>query len=255
MHMVDCGRGTPLVFIPGLQGRWEYTAPTIQALAEHFRVITFSLDDAAQSFDAYGDQVAEAMQQAQVARAAICGLSFGGLVALNFASRFPDRTAALVVASAPGPGWRLRRRHELYARVPWIFGPLFMMEIPFRTRPELKRALPLPAERRAFARTMLRIAVGAPPSLAAMARRARQIGSYDVAPACARITAPTLIVTGEPELDHVVRVEGTSQYGRLIAGAKTVILDRTGHQGSLTRPAAFAEIVREFVTGARHAAA
>ena len=43
--IVDKGRGTPLVLIPGLQGRWEWMRPTVDALAEHHRVLTFSLCD------------------------------------------------------------------------------------------------------------------------------------------------------------------------------------------------------------------
>jgi 3-oxoadipate enol-lactonase len=264
LNIVETGRGAPLVFIPGLQGRWEYARLTIDALARHFRVITFSLCDEPtaaaafereRGFDTYGDQVAAALDTARAARASVCGLSFGGLIALNFASRYPDRVESLVLASTPGPGWHLRRRHEIYARLPWLFGPVFMIEAPFRAKPEVRRALPMPRDRRAFAWTLARTALKAPLSPSRMAARARMIAGYDVEAACARITAPTLILTGEPGLDHVVHADTTSQYARLIAGAESVTLERTGHQGSLTRPDAFAAIVHGFVSGHRHAAA
>jgi hypothetical protein len=70
----------------------------------------------------------------------------------------------------------------------------------------------------------------------------------DVGPDCHRITAPTLIVTGEPGLDHVVPVEGSSEYVRRIANARAVVLERTGHLGSITRPEAFTDVLREFIT-------
>ena len=41
--MIDVGTGTPLVLVPGLQGRWEWMRPAVDALAQHFRVLTFSL--------------------------------------------------------------------------------------------------------------------------------------------------------------------------------------------------------------------
>jgi len=264
MHIVQRGTGDPLVFIPGLQGRWEYTSATIDALAAHFRVITFSLCDEPsagapfdreRAFDSYGDQVVAALDGAGVRRAIVCGLSFGGLVALNVASRFPERVRALVVASTPGPGWRLRPRHDVYARLPWLFGPFFLIEIPFRARPELAAALPAAADRRAFARSMLRTAVAAPVSVSRMAMRARLIATFDAAAACARITAPTLVITGEPQLDYVVPVDGTSQYAKLIAGASAVVIERTGHQGSLTRPAAFAAAIDAFAKRIHDAAA
>ena len=62
-----------------------------------------------------------------------------------------------------------------------------------------------------------------------------------------RVTAPTLIVTGEPALDRVVPVEGTAAYVELIRGATHVVLERTGHLGTITRPQAFADAVNEFV--------
>lgn len=250
------GSGTPLLFIPGLQGRWEYTRSTVEALAAHFRVLTFSLADEpasgfefdeARAFESYADHVRTVMDAAGVGRAIVCGLSFGGLVALKFAASHAGRTAGLVLASTPGPGWHLRKRHDLYARLPWLFGPLFLMEVPFRARPELLAALPDAAARRAFTRAVLRTVVTAPVSLPRMAARARRIGTYDSRSDCGRIAVPTLIVTGEPSLDYVVPPDASSQYAQLIAGAKTAVLASTGHQGTITRPDAFAALVREFV--------
>ena len=33
MDLLDCGTGSPLIVIPGVQGRWEYVKPAIDALA------------------------------------------------------------------------------------------------------------------------------------------------------------------------------------------------------------------------------
>jgi pimeloyl-ACP methyl ester carboxylesterase len=79
-----------------------------------------------------------------------------------------------------------------------------------------------------------------------MARRARMITAIDTAASCAQITAPTLIVTGERALDHVVPVDGSVGYVSLIRRARAVVLERTGHLGSITRPDAFSAIVRDF---------
>jgi pimeloyl-ACP methyl ester carboxylesterase len=259
MKIIELGQGTPLVFIPGLQGRWEYTRVTVDALAKHFRVITFSLADeptadcefdADRAFDSYAAQVLAAIDSCGAARAIICGVSFGGLIALRFAARHPDRVTALVLASAPGPGWHLRTRHDLYARWPLVFGPLFLVEVPFRARPELRAALPDPAARRAFSRYILRALGSAPVSLRRMARRARIIAAYDAAADCARISAPTLVVTGEAGLDHVVDVDGSSRYAQLIADSSYFVMTGTGHQGTLTRPDVFVDRVRAFVASA-----
>jgi pimeloyl-ACP methyl ester carboxylesterase len=96
-------------------------------------------------------------------------------------------------------------------------------------------------------RSQLRLLTTARLSLTRMAARARMIASADFAAEAGRIVAPTLIVTGEPLLDYVVPAEGSSEYVRLIRGARAIVLERTGHLGSVTRPEAFAGAVREFV--------
>src|SRR5258708_1303170 len=114
MHIVQKGSGVPFVLIPGIQGRWEYLGPAVDALAKSFRVMTFSLCDEPSSgvrfgrsggFESYVAQVVAALDQLEFNRAVICGVSFGGLIALRFAAMYPDRTIALVLASTPGPGW------------------------------------------------------------------------------------------------------------------------------------------------------
>ena len=76
--MIDRGSGVPVVLIPGVQGRWEWMAPTVDALAKRCRVLTFSLCDEPTSgaavderagFDAYLQQIEEALDRANVQRA------------------------------------------------------------------------------------------------------------------------------------------------------------------------------------------
>src|SRR5262249_45915327 len=153
--------------------------------------------------DVFAAQVESALDRLDVSRAAIVGVSFGGLVALRFAAVRPQRTSALVMISAPGPQWHLRTRHEWYARLPWIFGPVFLAETPFRLRREVLTALPNRLERRAYLRTQLRTMAEAPVSFGRMAARARLIGRYDRTADCARVAAPTLVLQGDDALDHV----------------------------------------------------
>src|SRR5215471_12271551 len=104
--------------------------PAVDALSASFRVLTFSLDDADASRDRskkadgnglqqYADYIASLMSRASAERAIVCGVSFGGLVAVRFAARFPARCEALILASTPRPVLRLRPRHQVYLRAPW----------------------------------------------------------------------------------------------------------------------------------------
>jgi len=245
VDIIERGSGPALVLIPGLQGRWEYMRAAVDALSAFFRVLTFSLD--APDLDGYAQQVADVLSRKGIDRATICGVSFGGLVAVRFAAQYPSRCDALILASTPRPALRLRRRHQIYVRAPWIFGPVFLAESPLRLRPEICAAIPDASARRRFALGGLRTLLSAPVSLSRMAARAKLIASIDLGPDCERITAPTLVVTGERHLDHVVPVEGSSEYLRLIPNARAAVLERTGHLGSITRPDAFAAMVRDFV--------
>ncbi len=255
MTTVERGRGDPLVVIPGIQGRWAYIQPMVEALARSWRVITFDLCDEPSSgalesacvLDSFTAQVETALDQHGLSRAAICGVSFGGVVALRFAAERPRRTSALVLVSTPGPQWHLKRRHEIYARWPLLFGPMFLAEAPARLRAELAAAFPNPRDRWRFVRFQLRTLLTAPLSVRRMAARARLIGEGTRLADCAAIAVPTLVVHGEPSLDHVVDAHGTAEYTALILGAQRAIIERTGHLGSITRPRELAAILQRFM--------
>jgi pimeloyl-ACP methyl ester carboxylesterase len=231
--MVEHGSGRALVVVPGLPGSWKFVAPAVHALSASFHVLAMSLGPEC-DLDVEAGLIAAALDERHIDRAIICGISFGGLIAARFAATHPERTAALVLVSAPGPGARLRPHHRLYLRWPWLLGPLFMLETPFRLWRELHRS-----QITALLTSRL--------SFASMARRARLIESTDIAADCTRIAAPTLVVTGEPRFDCVVPVESTLEYLRAIPGSQHVTIKGTGHLGSITRAARFAEIVQAFV--------
>jgi pimeloyl-ACP methyl ester carboxylesterase len=97
-----------------------------------------------------------------------------------------------------------------------------------------------------LARQALR-AVRAPMIPSLMAQRIRQTRGVDLKAECCRVVAPTLVITGEADLDRVVPAETTRRYASLVRGAQYRLMERTGHIGSLTQPARFARIVADFV--------
>jgi len=230
--MIEHGSGPPLVLIPGLPGPWHYVAPAMHALSAHFHVLTLSLGREC-TVEADVARILDALNDRQIDRAVVCGISLGGLVALRFAALYPQRTAALVLASAPGPGATLRPHHRLYTRWPWLFGPLFMLETPFRLRRELHWS-------------QIKALLVAPVSFARIARRAQLIESTDIAADCRRIVSRTLVITGEQALDNIVPVESTMEYLRTIPRAAHAVLKNTGHLGSITHPMRFAESIVRF---------
>ena len=259
MKIVDRGGGTPIVVIPGVQGRWEWMKPAIDALAQRCRVVTFSLADEpscggcfdeGDGFACYVDQVREALDVAGIREATICGVSYGGLIAAAFAARYPTRTSSLVLVSALPAGWQPNTRVNFYLRAPRLLTPLFMVAS-LRMYPEIAAANDgvakgLPAAIRHAWRVVTHMF-----SPSRMARRVHLLQRVDLQQELAQLPAtgyqlPTLIITGEPSLDRVVSVADTHDYLRLWPHATIATMARTGHLGLITRPSAFANLVIPF---------
>ena len=66
---------------------------------------------------------------------------------------------------------------------------------------------------------------------------------------CAHVTAPTLVVTGERDLDKVVKQDDTMGYLTAINGARYQLFEQTGHLGTISAPQRFAVMVRTFLNG------
>ena len=253
--MVSFGSGPPLVLIPGLNGRWEWMQPAVRALARDFRVITFSLTgerdasrslDPTQGFDAHVAEVDAALEAAGDACVTMCGISYGGWVALRYAATRGDRVSGLILASTPPPGFMPSASQSRYLRSPRLLAPAFVATAPRRLAPELRAALPVWRERMIFSAGHLRRAALTGISPTRMAARMRLAREVDFADCCRRIGVPTLVITGEPGLDCIVPVDQTRRYEELISGAELATIERTGHLGTVTRPRRFAEIVKRF---------
>lgn len=257
--MIDCGSGTPIVLIPGLQGRWEWTRPAVAALAKHNRVITFSLCDERTSpfpcdpqrgFENYLDQVEQVFERAGIEQAAIAGVSFGGLIATEFAARNPGRVSSLILVNALHSSWAPNEQQRRYLNAPILSSPLFVATGPQRWRPEMVAAMPSLTKRLKFTIEAGARVLMAPANPSRMARRIAWAQSHRFADPRA-VKAPVLLVTGEPELDRIVPVDVTRRYLNEFKQAEHVVVRRTGHLGMATRPDAFADVLERFVNGVR----
>jgi pimeloyl-ACP methyl ester carboxylesterase len=251
--MIDVGRGAPIVLIPGIQGRWEWMAPAIRALSMRHRVLSFSLDEcpdrqnAADVFDGWVDEIDAILDRANEPRAAICGISFGGLIAARYAARRPGRTAALLMVSSPSPHARLDEQSAAYLRHPRLALPLFAARACARLVPETFAARLTWASRARFLAGHVSRVLHAPLYPRRMACWVRAWMATDIEADCRLVAAPTLVMTGEAHLDRVVPVAHTLEVLGYIQGATHVVLRRTGHIGIVSRPVEFANLVTAFV--------
>jgi pimeloyl-ACP methyl ester carboxylesterase len=252
--MIDRGSGTAVVLMPGIQGRWEWMAPAVDALAKHCRVVTFSLCDeptsgfsfeAGRGIDNYLAQLDEALDRAGLESAILIGVSYSGPIAAEFAARRPHRVRGLVLVSALPPDWVPNRRARFYLRAPRLLSPLFLLDSPARILPEVRASLPGMRPAMRFVAGQVNRTMRAFLSPTRMAARLRWNESYQfVDPK--EISQPVLVITGEDALDRVVSPALTRRYLSALPCAQHVVLAQTGHIGLLTKPAEFAEMVRRF---------
>ena len=246
------GAGPPVILLPGIQGRWEWMEPAVRALSRHHRVLTFSLNRLAIAsfFDAAVHAIDEMLETDGLKAATVVGVSFGGLLAACYAGRRPDRVSSLVLVSAPAPDWPLDPGTRRYLHRPRLAAPAFAVRAAVRMFPEVVAALPDWRTRAQFGASHLARIVRAPLSPTRMAAWVQAWMAADLGEDVRRVTAPTLLVTGEPSLDRVVPVASTLEYLHLIRGARHHVLERTGHVGLLLRPEEFARVVRAFSSDA-----
>ena len=251
---IDIGTGPPLVLVPGLQGRWEWMRPTVDALARDFRVISYTLAgdwgadqgfDPRLGFDSFIVQLDRVLDEAGVRSATLCGISYGGLIAMRYAARRPSRVTRLVLASALPPDYQVDDRYRFYRRAPTLLMPVFALESAHRVSPELRAALPTVRDRLRMLPQALRV-MRSPVWPPHMRRRMELIGTVDFMADVREVHVPAIAITGEPGLDRTVPVELTQRYVSLLPGCEHVVLARSGHMGSATRPREFAALVSEF---------
>ena len=183
----------------------------------------------------------------------IAGVSYGGLIAAEFAARRPERVqrpgagqrAARVVAtrSSGSSAISMRRFDRADVRGDGAAGRAQRKCWPRCRRFGRSPALHRGARARGSCSRRAR--------RAKMARRIAWARAHRFADRAGRDTSRRSLVTGEPELDRVVPVDVTRRYLNDFARAEHVVLERTGHNGLVTRPDAFAEVLERFVDGVR----
>jgi 3-oxoadipate enol-lactonase len=246
-EVVRLGAGEPIVLIPGLAGGWKLLTPLARILARRHRVILigFSSDRRPARGEAderpleHAAQLARILANLGIERPTVLGLSFGGAVALELASQFPQSVGALAVM-----GSEARFQAGLGARI-------------------LQRVLeryPLPADN-GFVNQFFNLLHGGRPEpgplprftvescwetdQGVIARRIKALESFDVSDRLWRIDVPTLVLAGSR--DVVVAPSHQRALADAISGARFATIEGGGHVGFLTHRQDVAREVAQLV--------
>ena len=242
----EWGEGPPLVIVPGLAGGFGLLGPLARVLANSFRVITYQLrgeDDCFALRRRFGLQdlvadLAEFLDWHCLERPALLGVSFGGVLALEFAARFSHRIRVLAVQ---GAGARFERgllqavaglvltRYPLPSDNPFV-NQFFNLLFGSRQRPGPLFEF---VTRQCWQTDQ-----------SVMAHRFRLVEQFDMTGRLDRVRVPTLILAGNRDL--LVSEQSLRELREGIAHTRQVTLPGCGHLAFVTRPQLLANEVTEF---------
>lgn len=243
----DAGRGDCAVLIHGHPFDRTLWAPQLAALRDGFRIIAPDLRGFGHSpvtpglvsMRDYAADIEELLDDLGIARAAVVGLSMGGLVAMELAASRPDRYWAIgLVATTMEPptpkdrATRLERaaaveRDGMAVLVDYMHTGLYGPACPPAVRARVDAMM-----------------YAAPPAGAAAALRGRA-GRPDYRPLLAGLDLPALVCAGsaDPWSNHAVTAEIAASLKR----PETVIINGVGHLPNLEAKTEFNDVLGAFL--------
>lgn len=242
------GRGDPLLMIMGLGcclRMWYSVRP---ALAQHFRLILFDNRGVGSSASPRGPHWIRAMARdaaavldaAGVERAHVLGVSMGGMIAQEFALRFPPRVRKLVLGCTTSNGFPV---HADYRAI-WTLLPKFgaSREAQFKAMMPFLFQPGTPRERIEADAAVLR--ANFPPRSAFLAQLAGILAwrSYRRLP---RIQAETLVIHGLE--DRLVPVRNARIVARRIPNSVLVLIPDANHMFPTDQPEASMSAILGFL--------
>lgn len=241
------GNGQPLVLVPGLAGGFELLGPLARLLARDFQVISYQLrgeDDCfalRRRFD-LSDLVAdlrELLDWFGLERPPLLGVSFGGVLALELAMRWPNRLQALITQ---GVGARFERG-LLQQVAGWVLS-----------------RYPLPSDS-PFVNQFFNLLFGSrqepgpmfefvtrqcwQTDQSVMTHRFHLVESFDPGPRLGKVRVPTLLMAGNRDL--LASPQSLCDLFQSIADARRIVLPGCGHLAFVTQPERVANAVKRFL--------
>lgn len=250
---IENGEGMPVIFIPGITEFKDAFQFQLPGLMNRYRAISFDIRQGLKRHNEYTldllvDDLHRFIQALNLSGAVICGHSFGGLIALQYAIRYPHMTKALALISA-------------FAAPPADASERFLLSI---------SAISHPFHKSIGARLkmhMTKLFAGGTPHAIAMEyalsavreiarqaektsqttinQRLRIIQKTDFRSCLNNIQSPTLVVAGAK--DRPFFLSSAQELYENIPDATLEVIENSGHFCFLTRHDQFNAILDEFL--------
>jgi 3-oxoadipate enol-lactonase len=245
----DRGRGAPVVLIHGHPFDRNMWAPQLRELAADFRLVAPDLPGygvspplgATTTMRELAEAVLALLDELEVRRATVVGLSMGGLVTMELALAHPERVAGVVLAATtaapvtPQEAAKRRATADEIERSGMLMHALDMAAKVFgpaaRTDPDLIEAV-------------FRMMIHTTPAGAAAALRGRA-ERPDYSRLLRELRVPSLVVAGDH--DHWGPEPVVEQLVHALPDPRVLRLPNVGHLPNLEAPGEFNAALRSFV--------
>lgn len=247
----DVGEGNiPIIFLHGFpfdKSMWakqlDFFATTNRVIAIDIRGFGKSTDETTPlSIDLFSDDLMVFMNQLNISKAIICGLSMGGFIALNAQARFPDRFEAIILCDTQCIADTIEVKLNRYKTIDEIalngtlnFNEAFIKKVFCKNSFTNKQEIV----------TQLRSVVMANPEqivingLKALAERSETCSTLS------EINIPTLIICGRE--DEVTPLEQSEFLHTSIKASVLHIIDNAGHVSNIEQPEEFNNEISKFL--------
>lgn len=258
LYYEEAGEGLPIIFVHEFAGDWRSWEPQLRHFSRRYRCVTYCArgfppsdvpdDPMRYSQDHARDDIRSVLDGLGIDRAHVVGLSMGGFATLHFGFTHPERARSLVIAGCgygaePDKRRQFAEEAELAARrfeelgmeqagAAYALGP---------TRVQFQNSDP-----RGWAEFRDQLAEHSATGSANTLRgvQASRPSLYELLDEMRRVTAPTLILTGDEDWPCL---EPGLLMKREIATAALAVIPNAGHTINLEAPAAFNRLVGDFL--------
>jgi pimeloyl-ACP methyl ester carboxylesterase len=246
------GSGPPVVLVHGLSGTLQAWDGVREPLAEHFRVVAYSLRGAGGSEAPPGpysvpllaDDLEALIAQLGAGPAALVGHSLGGAVALLAAARRPDLVRCVVAAGvAVDPPEQIRAETATWATTVQTEGMQAVAPIMAVTGCSADFRAEHPERVEGF------IAAISAARTDGFAGLANAVSTIDVEGELGAISAPVLFVSGEH--DGICPPAENKRLAALVPGARSVTIRACGHELMLECADALVAAIHPFLAEPR----
>lgn len=242
IRLAEKGVGFPVIMLHSNGATLESWILNIKELSEKFRVIVPDLPGFGESYkpknnltiDMLTDCIIEIMEKLEIEKAHIIGNSLGGVLALDIASKYPQKTEKLVLVGTPS-GEKKETNNIIKLLNSWIdnngipsLNEKQAKAITPNVTPEIVKIINqnLKQAERCFAKVNA------------------LLNNYNYNETMAKVQNKTIIISGEE--DGITKKEFAPILSKKLNNAPVYILEKSGHSPQFDNPECFNKIVLDF---------